>query len=84
MTEIKLEGERVCCRRERTPTAAAAMNSGEKLAGGARLGPTDHHRAKRWHGEREEMTANSPRWNTKAGTDDDARRLRRTDGGSRA
>ena len=31
---------------------AVAMNGGKKLAGGARLGPTDHHRAKRGHRER--------------------------------
>ena len=65
--QIKSEGERECCHRGRKPTAAAAMSRGEKLAGGARLGPTDHHSGKGGRGEKEEMTANSPRWNTKAG-----------------
>ena len=67
MARIKSEGEIEHCRRGRKPTAAAAMNSGEKLAGEARLGPMDHHRAKQGHGEKEEMMVNSPRWNTKAG-----------------
>ena len=59
--QIKSEGERERCRRERKLNAAAAMNSGDKFTDGARLGPMDHHRAKRGHGEKEEMTANSPR-----------------------
>ena len=64
---IKSEGGRERYRRGRKLKAMAAMNGDEKFTDGARLGPMDHHRAKRGHGKKEEMTTNSPRWNTKVG-----------------
>ena len=52
--------------KKRVLSPGKEADGGENLTGGARLGPMDHHRAKRGYEKKEEMTMNSPRWNTKA------------------
>ena len=62
--------------------AATPWTVARKLASKTGLGPMDHHRAKRGHGEREEMTANSLR--PRAEAEADQRRRAARDGGRRA
>ena len=59
MAEIRSEGERECDHRGRKPTAAAAMNGGEKLAGGTSFDVPGHHRAREDHGKQEKLEASS-------------------------
>ena len=59
--------------KKRVLSPGKEADGGENLTGGARLGPMDHHRAKRGHGERgdddELTTANygSEEWTKVAG-----------------